>query len=158
MKLLKLCLAAFAAAAFAVACNSDQTAQNVNTNARPTPPAVATTDAAPAATPDALAAAAGDYSRFCINCHKADGTGGKVELDEGKKIDVPSLREHGLKDADAHLAKQISEGGDGMPAFKSRLDAQRIDNLVRYVRREFHGRTVTAPAASASATPATPAH
>jgi mono/diheme cytochrome c family protein len=161
MKLFKLCLAAFAAAAFAAACNSDQTAQNANTNARPTPAAATTnaaTPAAPAATPDALAAAAGDYSRFCINCHKADGTGGKVEMDEGKKIDVPSLREHGLKDSDAHLAKQISEGGDDMPAFKTRLDAQRIDNLVRYVRREFHGRTVTAPAANASATPATPAH
>lgn len=159
MKLFKLCLAAFAAAFFAAACNSDQTAQNANTNARPTPAATtnAATPATPAATPDALAAAAGDYSRFCINCHKADGTGGKVELDEGKKIDVLSLREHGLKDSDAHLAKQIREGGDDMPAFKSRLDAQRIDNLVRYIRREFHGRTAGAPGA-ASATPATPAH
>ncbi|HEY0173069.1 MAG TPA: cytochrome c [Pyrinomonadaceae bacterium] len=157
MKLFKLCLAAFAAASFAAACNSNQTAQNANTNARPTPAAATTnsaTPAAPAATPDELAAAAADYAKFCINCHKADGTGGKVEMDKGETINVESLREHGLKDSDAHLAKQIREGGDDMPAFRSKLDEQRIDNLVRYVRREFHGRTVNAPAA----TPATPAH
>ncbi|MCA1621456.1 MAG: cytochrome c [Acidobacteria bacterium] len=158
MKLFKLCLAAFAAASFAAACNSNQTAQNTNTNAAPTPAATknAATPAAPAATPDELAAAAGDFSKFCINCHKADGTGGRVELDKGETINVESLREHGLKDSDAELAKQIREGGDDMPPFKTKLDAQRIDNLVRYIRREFHGRTVSAPAAAA--TPATPAH
>jgi mono/diheme cytochrome c family protein len=159
MKLFKLCLAAFAALPFAAACASNQTAQNANTNARPTP--AASTNAstpAPAATPDELAAAAGDYSQFCIKCHKADGTGGAMEL-EGEKIDVPSLREHGLKDSDSHLAKQIREGGDDMPPFKNRLDDQRIDNLVRYVRREFHGRTTPpAPPGKAAATPATPAH
>ncbi|HEX8282031.1 MAG TPA: cytochrome c [Pyrinomonadaceae bacterium] len=155
MKLFKLCLAAFAAAAFAAACNSNQTAQNVNTNARPTPAAATTNAATPAssATPDELASAAGDYAKFCINCHKADGTGGKVELEEGEKMDVPNLREHGMKDPDAHLAKQISEGGDEMPPFKKKLDAQRIDNLVRYIRREFHGRTATTTPPAASATP-----
>jgi mono/diheme cytochrome c family protein len=158
MKLFKLCLAAFAAAFFAAACNSNKTAQNANTDARPTP-AAATNAAtpAPAATPDELAAAAADYAKFCINCHKADGTGGKVELDKGETITVESLREHGLKDSDAHLAKQIREGGDDMPAFRSKLDEQRINDLVRYIRREFHGRTVGA-APAASATPATPAH
>jgi mono/diheme cytochrome c family protein len=160
MKLLKLSLAAFAAFAFAAACASNQTAQNANTNARPAPSA--TTGAAtpaPSATPDELAAAAADYSQFCINCHKADGTGGTVEFEEGQKIKVPSLREHGMKDPDSHLAKQISEGGDEMPPFKKKLDGQRIDNLVRYVRREFHGRTTTpAPAARNAATPAQPAH
>ena len=156
MKLFKLCLAAFAAVGFAAACATNQTTPNANTNARPTP--AASTNAAtpaPTATPDELAAAAADYSKFCINCHKADGTGGMVELEEGQKMKVPSLREHGLKDPDSHLAKQIREGGDEMPPFKKKLDDQRIDNLVRYIRREFHGRT-SAPAAAAS--PAQPAH
>jgi mono/diheme cytochrome c family protein len=155
MKLHKIALAAFAALPFAAACNSTQTAQNSNANARPTAAATTPTPA-PAATPDELAAAAADYSQFCIKCHKADGTGGNVELDEGEKIKVPSLREHGLKDSDAELAKQIAEGGDEMPAFKKRLDQPRIDNLVRYIRREFHGRT-TGPATGA-ATPAQPSH
>jgi mono/diheme cytochrome c family protein len=155
MKLHKLALAALVTLPFAAACDSTQTAQN--SNARPAATATpSNTTPRPAATPDELAAAAGDYSQFCIKCHKADGTGGTVELDEGEKIKVESLREHGLKDSDAHLAKQIREGGDEMPAFKNRLDEQRINNLVRYVRREFHGRT-TGPA-PAPATPAQPSH
>jgi mono/diheme cytochrome c family protein len=159
MKLHKIALALFAALPFAAACNSTQTAPNTNANARPSANASNTPTPAPAATPDELAAAGADYSQFCIKCHKADGTGGTVELDEGEKLKVPSLREHGLKDPDAHLAKQIAEGGDEMPAFKKRLDQQRIDNLVRYVRREFHGRTTTAsPAPAAAATPAQPSH
>jgi mono/diheme cytochrome c family protein len=157
MKLFKLCLAAFAAVSFAAACASNQTAQNANSNARPAATPAANTAATPgtAATPDALASAAADYAKFCINCHKADGTGGTVEFDEGKPIKVPSLREHGQKDPDSHLAEQIREGGDEMPPFEKKLDAQRIDNLVRYVRREFHGRT--GPTGTA-ATPAQPAH
>ena len=154
MKLFKITLAAFALLPFAAACNSTETARDANSNARPA--ATASTNAAtPAATPDELAAAAADYSQFCIKCHKADGTGGTVELDEGETIKVTNLREHGMKDPDSHLAKQISEGGDEMPPFKKRLDEQRINNLVRYIRREFHGRTATpAPAA----TPEQPSH
>ena len=156
MKLHKIALAAFAALPFAAACNSTQTAQNSNAGARPAATAAATTPTpAAAATPDELASAAADFSQFCVKCHKADGTGGTVELDEGDKIEVESLREHGLKDSDAHLAKQIREGGDDMPPFGKRLDEQRINNLVRYVRREFHGRTT---AAAPAASPATPAH
>ena len=157
MKLFKLCLAAFAAVSFAAACASNQTASNTNSNARPATTPAANVAATPgaAATPDELASAAADYSKFCINCHKADGTGGTADLGEGKPIKVPSLREHGLKDPDSHLAKQIREGGDEMPPFEKKLDAQRIDNLVRYVRREFHGRTTaTGPAAVPTPQPA----
>ena len=154
MKLHKIAIAAIAALFFA-ACGGTETTQNSNTGARPA--ATATPSApTPAATPDELAAAAADYSQFCIKCHKADGTGGTVELDEGEKIKVPSLREHGLKDPDAHLAKQIAEGGDDMPPFKKRLDQTRIDNLVRDIRRASHGRTTTAP--TGTATPAQPSH
>ena len=156
MKLFKLSLVLLAALAFAAACSTNQTAQNANSNARPASPAQANSATpAPAATPDELAAAAADYSKFCINCHKADGTGGTVELEEGETMKVLNLREHGLKDPDAHLARQIREGGDEMPPFKKKLDDQRIDNLVRYIRREFHGRT--APPAAAP-TPAQPSH
>ncbi|HEX8559336.1 MAG TPA: cytochrome c [Pyrinomonadaceae bacterium] len=164
---MKIIKTSFATAAillyvFCAACDNTRTARDANTNARPASGATpAATPAAPAATPDELASAAADYSQFCINCHKADGAGGSVELEPGDKIEVESLREHGLKDSDADLAKQIREGGDDMPAFKGRLDEQRINNLVRYVRREFHGRNVsapTAPAGSASATPARASH
>lgn len=156
MKLHKIALAVFATLPFAAACNSSQTAQNTNANARPASRATSNATPAPAATPDELAAAGADYSQFCIKCHKADGTGGPFEDEPGHTMKVPSLREHGLKDPDAHLAKQIAEGGDEMPPFGKRLDQQRIDNLVRYIRREFHGRTTTSPAAAAS--PAQPSH
>jgi dTDP-glucose 4,6-dehydratase len=39
------------------------------------------------------------------------------------------------------FARQIANGGDGMPAFKNRLDQQRIDALVRFIRHEFQGKT-----------------
>jgi mono/diheme cytochrome c family protein len=156
MRLFKTSLVLLAAVAFYAACNNTQTATNTNTGARPAS-ASPTSSPAPAATPDELASAAADYSQFCIKCHKADGTGGVVELDKGQKMKVPSLREHGKKDPDEHLARQIREGGDEMPPFKTRLDDQRINNLVRYIRREFHGQT-TAPGAAATSTPAQPAH
>jgi mono/diheme cytochrome c family protein len=159
MKLIKSSLVAFALLAFAAACNSSQTAPNSNTGARPAATAAANTSTpAPAATPDELAAAGADYSQFCIKCHKADGTGGPFEDEPGHTIKVPSLRDHGKKDPDSELAKQIAEGGDEMPPFKKRLDQPRIDNLVRYIRREFHGRTTTTTAATGAATPVQPSH
>ena len=154
MRLFKLSLVLLAAAAFCAACNNTQTATNTNAGARPAAPTPAASPR-PAATPYALASAAADYSQFCIKCHKADGSGGTVELDEGEKMKVPDLREHGRKDPDEHLARQIREGGDDMPPFKTRLDDQRINNLVRFIRREFHGQTAAPAGASA---PARPAH
>ena len=148
MKPFKLALVAIALVAFVAACDSGTTPPNTNT--RP----AATATPAPATTPDELASAAADYSQFCIRCHKADGAGGPFELEDGKTLKVPSLREHGKKDPDEHLAKQIREGGDGMPAFQKRLDDARINNLVHYIRREFHGQAATGSTGGASATPA----
>lgn len=151
MKLFKLAFVAVALVSFIAACDSGTTPTNqtANTNTRP----AATATPAPTATPDELASAAADYSQFCMRCHKADGTGGPFELEDGEKLKVPSLREHGKKDSDEHLAKQIREGGDGMPAFQKRLDDARINNLVRYIRREFHGQAASA-GGNTSATPA----
>src|SRR5688500_17513687 len=98
MKTLKLLLVALAL--FAFACGNDaannRATSNVNSRTAPTP----APSASAAATPDELASAAGDFARFCINCHKADGTGGPFELEDGTKLKVPSLREHGRKEDD----------------------------------------------------------
>ena len=73
------------------------------------------------------------------------GSGGPFEIDGGKKLDVPSLREgHALKHTDEEFAGQIANGGDGMPAFKNRLDPERVGGLVRFIRREFQGKTAAA--------------
>ncbi len=148
MKTVKLLVVAFALAAFAIACGDSATSDPA-ANARPTA-TVTQAPATPAATPDEFATVRADYSQFCVRCHKADGTGGPAELEDGKILKVANLREHGLKDSDAELAKYIRDGKDGgMPAFKNRLDEKRINDLVRFIRKEFHGRDVSArPAAS----------
>jgi mono/diheme cytochrome c family protein len=148
MKTVKLLVVIITLTAFAFACG-DNAAPEQGANARPTA-TVKQAPASTAATPDEFTAARADYAQFCVRCHKADGTGGPVELEDGKTLKVANLREHGLKDSDAELAKYIREGTDaGMPAFRNRLDDQRINALVRLIRREFHGRDATAqPAAS----------
>lgn len=92
----------------------------------------------PAGAADELAAARADYTQFCVRCHKPDGAGGVAEFDSDT-LEVPSLREHGRKDPDERLAEQIRDGGGGMPPFKNRLDDKRVNDLVRFIRREFHG-------------------
>jgi mono/diheme cytochrome c family protein len=142
---LLLFLAAFT---FAAACNNaPATNQSAGANTRAAAtatPAAAATAAAPA---DEFQAARDTYAQFCIRCHRPDGSGGPFEIDGGKKLDVPSLREgHALKHTDEDFAEQIMNGGDGMPAFKNRLDPERINGLVRFIRHEFQSKT--APAAN----------
>jgi mono/diheme cytochrome c family protein len=138
MKLLKLAILFCAAALLGVACAS---APSTNQPATGNTPATATTNApAPAATPvDQLADSRKLFTQVCARCHGDTGEGGEFDLD-GKKAKAPSLRAgHALKHADAELAKKISTGGDGMPAFGKRLSAEQIDNLVRFIRQDLQG-------------------
>lgn len=137
MKLTKLVIITLAIALFAIACgDSTGTNQTANTGGtRPTP--AATPQATATAKPDELAEAKTHYAQFCTNCHQDKGEGGMVKL-EGKRIKVPSLLEgHGLEHSDAEFARQIANGGDGMPAFKDRLKPEQIDALVKYIRRDI---------------------
>ena len=75
--------------------------------------------------------------QICAACHQEKGEGGMVKI-ENKRLKVPSLLEgHGLTHTDAEFAKQISNGGDGMPAFKDRLKPEQIDALVKFIRRDI---------------------
>ena len=68
------------------------------------------------------------------------GHGGKVEI-KGRKFKVPSLREgHALHHADEKFVKQITEGDDEMPAFKDKLSAEEINEMVRFIRKELQGK------------------
>jgi mono/diheme cytochrome c family protein len=90
------------------------------------------------ATPDAFADIRGLFAKDCQNCHGADAQGGPVKLDDGKTLKVPSLRAgHALRHADSDFRRQITEGGDGMPAFKDKLNPQQIDEMIRFIRQEF---------------------
>ncbi|MFL6210683.1 MAG: c-type cytochrome [Pyrinomonadaceae bacterium] len=136
MKLFKLVILICAGALLGVACaNAPSTNQPAPTNA----PATTNANArAPAATPaDQLADSRKLFAQTCARCHGDNGEGGEFELD-GKKSKAPTLRTgHAVKHPDAELAKKISTGGDGMPAFGKRLSAEQIDNLVRFIRQDL---------------------
>lgn len=137
MKLTKLLLITLAIGLFAIACGdsagTNQTANTGGTQPTPAPSPKATATAQP----DELAEAKTTYMQICSNCHQEKGEGGNVKL-EGKRIKVPSLLEgHGLEHSDAEFAKQIANGGDGMPAFKDRLKPEQIDALVKFIRRDI---------------------
>ena len=138
MKPIKLCIIALAFALFAVACgDSSSTNQTANTGGSTTATPAASPKATTTATPDELAGAKTTFMQVCAACHQEKGEGGMVKL-EGKRLKVPSLLEgHGLAHTDAEFAKQISNGGDGMPAFKDRLTPEQINALVKFIRRDI---------------------
>jgi len=119
-----------------IACNKQSNAPNANSN----------TSTTNTATPDPFAETRGVFAKTCQTCHGADGKGGPVKLEDGTRLRVPSLREgHALRHPDSDYVKQIREGGDGMPAFKDKLNQQQIDELIRFIRHEFQA-DMTPPA------------
>jgi mono/diheme cytochrome c family protein len=73
----------------------------------------------------------------CVKCHGENGAGGRVQV-EGREIKVPNLTgEHAKKPTDERLATKISDGDDEMPAFKDKLTPEQIQDLVRFIRKEF---------------------
>jgi mono/diheme cytochrome c family protein len=148
MKLFKLFIALAAVALFIAACgDSTSTNQTATTNGtQPTASPKATAATTPTATPDELAEAKTTFTQVCAACHQEKGEGGMVKI-EGKRLKVPSLLEgHGLTHTDAEFAKQIANGGDGMPAFKDRLKPEQINNLVRFIRRDIQAGLTQKPA------------
>ncbi|MBA3322330.1 MAG: cytochrome c [Pyrinomonadaceae bacterium] len=141
MTQLKLALAICAVLLFAGACNTTttiNTSDAARTNPTPAAPTAPTAPATTVAAPDELAAARATYNVVCAKCHMPNGEGGTVELDEGTTLKVPSFKTgRGLTRTDEQFARQIANGGDGMPAFKSRLTPEQINDLVRFIRREF---------------------
>ena len=146
MKLFKLTLVALALLFSVAACSNSPSGQAVDIRPAPsaTPPAPS-----PPPTPDELADARNTFKNTCARCHKEDGTGGTVKLDDGTTLKVPNFHdEHSAKHTDAQLVKKIQNGGDGMPRFKDRLDQQKIDALVRLIRHDFQGQAASGGGAS----------
>ncbi|CAN5807640.1 hypothetical protein BH18ACI4_BH18ACI4_20480 [soil metagenome] len=120
---------------FTTVCSSSGTLTTNQTQPPVSPPTAAAT-----ATPDPFAKAHLNFQKNCEDCHGERGQGGPVEI-EGRKLKVPSLREgHALNHTDEKFVKQISEGDDEMPAFKDKLSAEEINELVRFIRKEFQGK------------------
>ena len=88
----------------------------------------------------------GTFQKNCKGCHGDNGRGGPVKLEDGTRLKVPSLCEgHALRHPDSDFVKQIEKGGDGMPAFKDKLSAQQIADLIRFIRHEFQGGMIPPP-------------
>jgi mono/diheme cytochrome c family protein len=151
MKLFKLTLVALALLFSVAACGNSQNSQPIDMRPNPSPTSAAKAPT-PAPTPDELADARATFKNTCARCHKEEGTGGTVKLDDGTTLKVPNFRDaHAVKHTDAQLVKKIQNGGDGMPRFKDRLDQQKIDALVRLIRHDFQGQA--APGGGASPAP-----
>ena len=100
----------------------------------------ANNNSAAQSTPDQFAATRAVFEKNCKRCHGETGSGGPVKLEDGTRLKVPSLREgHALRHPDSDFVKQITKGGDGMPAFGDKLKADDIDGLIRFIRHEFQG-------------------
>lgn len=152
MTRIKLALTLSAAILFAVACTTDTANTNETTRTNATPSATLAPVATP--TPDELADARTIFNNTCARCHQQNGEGGTVELDEGGTLKVPSFKTgHALKESDAEFTEQIANGGDGMPAFKNRLTPEQIQDLVRFIRREFQQGLVKENPTGAATTP-----
>ncbi|HEX8846726.1 MAG TPA: cytochrome c [Pyrinomonadaceae bacterium] len=145
MKIVKLVIVATAFALFITACgdstSTNQTATVSTGNAQSTPAASPKPTATASPTPaDELAAARTTYGQVCESCHAVNGDGGTVKLANGKTLKVPSLKKgHALTHTDEEFAKQIRDGGDGMPEFKDKLTPEQINGLVKFVRVEIQG-------------------
>ncbi|HKO61550.1 MAG TPA: cytochrome c [Pyrinomonadaceae bacterium] len=132
MRTTRLVLFVVVTLGFGLACNNPAT----NGPAQ-SPPAAGSPQTSAAV--DEFAATRAIFNENCAKCHGEKGAGGRVEI-AGREIKVPNLTgEHARKPADERLAAKISEGDDEMPAFKEKLTPQQIQDLVRFIRKEFQG-------------------
>src|SRR5258706_2656360 len=78
-------------------------------NKSATPP-VANTKAPANATPDQFAATRATYDKHCKGCHGEAGKGGPVKLDDGTKLEVPTLCEgNALSHTDSDFVQPITK-------------------------------------------------
>ncbi|HEX5874332.1 MAG TPA: cytochrome c [Pyrinomonadaceae bacterium] len=137
MKLISFALTCVALALLATACTETATPTNTSTPATAASPVA---PAAPAAPGDQFATARANYTKNCEGCHGPTGEGGLVRVND-KQIKVPSLKAgHALKHTEDQLINIVTNGEEAMPAFKEKLNAAQITDLVQFVRKEFQGR------------------
>ena len=111
------------------ACKTNQTSSS---------PAANSNSSSSESTPDHFAAVRSTYDKECRNCHGTKGTGGPVKLDDGTRLKVPSFQEgRALRHTDSDYLKQITKGGDGMPAFEKKLTPEQMNDLIRFIRVVF---------------------
>ena len=134
MKTVWFVLLAIAALTIGASCNKPTTEKPVQTQ-----PSTAASPQTTAAA-DEFAAIRTVFKDNCSKCHGETGGGGRVQI-EGREIKVPNLTgAHARKPTDERLAAKITNGDDEMPAFKDKLTPEQIQELVRFIRKEFQER------------------
>ncbi len=76
------------------------------------------------------------YAKHCTECHRANGTGGKVTID-GKEIEPDDLTTAKMAaKPDAKFVEYIADGfpEDGMPPFKDKMKPEEIKEVIKYLR------------------------
>lgn len=125
---------------FAIACSS--TTSNVANNGSTNVPRASNApipSPLPSATIDELASGRKVYAASCANCHKENGTGGKVTI-EGKELEPEDLTSSKVKNfPDEKIIRIIMNGAedDGMPAFKGKLSEGDMRDVVKFIRVEL---------------------
>lgn len=127
-----LIVASVLALLIAAGCKTNQTSTSSTTN---------NSHPASQTTPDQFASVRGVYEKDCKNCHGDNGQGGTAKQEDGSKLKVPTLREgRVVRHEDAEYLKQITKGGDGMPAFDKKLTPEQMNDLIKMIRVEFQGK------------------
>jgi len=125
-----------ALALLGVACTETATPTNTSTATRTASPAASASQAPT----DEFARARTNFTKNCEACHGPTGEGGTKEI-EGKRIRVASLKAgHAVRHSDEELTKIITNGEEEMPAFKDKISAEEITEMVRFVRKNFQGK------------------
>jgi mono/diheme cytochrome c family protein len=72
------------------------------------------------------------YKRHCAMCHGQDGRG---NTPIGKTFKIPDLLSPAVqKETDSELTEIIHNGKQKMPAFKTGLKPEQVEDLVAYIR------------------------
>lgn len=150
MKTIKLFFALLACGIFA-ACATTQapnSPRNVNSRSNSTANTVGVSSSQNSNPVDSakndLAAAKDTFTKFCIRCHQENGEGGNnIQIGDLTIKHVPNFNDPKIAaEPDAEYIATIENGAsEGMPKFKGRLSPEQIQNLVRFIRAEFQGKT-----------------
>jgi mono/diheme cytochrome c family protein len=138
MKIIKISLILCSFALLAVACGETPKSNNTKADTNTPTSASKVNDASTPAT-DEVASGKKIYTEKCSQCHKENGTGGKVTI-EGKTINAYDFTSAKMKEMpDEKYIKYIKEGvpDEGMPAFKDQLNDEQIKSVIKYIRQEF---------------------
>lgn len=106
----------------AAACGSSDSTTETPASTPATTPAATATDQSGGGEANGDGAAV--FASNCAGCHGADGSGGSG----------PSIQSEDNLDK---VTAQVTNGGDGMPAFQGQLSAAEIKSVAEYVANGF---------------------